>query len=674
MASVNEAEQGYNGKYPLCNVTAQLVSSDLQYMQQRLEEAIVHHQAGRLAEAEALYLQILSKDDRHADSLHLLGVIAYQTARYDAAIDLIGKAIALNQGEAIFHNNLGTVFEAQEKLSEAAASYERALAIKPDYPDALSNLGSVLNKQGRLSEAAACFGLALAIKPDHPDALSKLGTVFDAQERPREAVVCYKRALAIKPDHPDALSNLGNALNEQGKLGEAIACYERALAIKPDHPDALSNLGHAFMAQGKLNEAVACFERALAIKPDFPESLFSLGNALTMQEKYSEAIRCHERALAIRPDFPEALSNLGQAFIGQGKLEEAIACCNQAISLKPDFPECHKNLSNLKTYTREDPHIPMLRHIHETTTKVADRINACFALAKACEDMKQFDEAFSLYAEGNRLKKTELGYHIEHDRRHFELIRLAFDKLPSAPPPLSHDINPILIVGMPRSGTSLVEQILASHSQVYGAGELTTLSRLAGSYFQNAAAPGFDLAAASRQVSSDYLDELNEISNDRLHVTDKMPINSFWLGFLLLALPDIRIVHMNRDPMAVCWSNFRLCFSNKGPGFTYDLLDLAEYYRMYEGLMQFWRERFPGRIYDLSYEMLTENQEEETRKLLDYCGLEWDERCLEFEKTERIIKTASVAQVRRKMYQGSSDAWRKFEAHLAPLKEGLGVG
>ena len=222
---------------------------------------------------------------------------------------------------------------------------------------------------------------------------------------------------------------------------------------------------------------------------------------------------------------------------------------------------------------------------------------------------------------------------------------------------------------MPRSGTSLVEQILASHSEVYGAGELELLDSLIHQQFLDT--PNFDLAATSRQVAADYLDGLERMAEGRHFITDKMPQNFLWLGFLLLAQPGIKIIHTARNPMAVCWSNFKLYYPRALLGFTCDLTDLAEYYRMHEDLMRFWHERFPGRIYDLNYEQLTENQEAETRKLLDYCGLDWEDRCLEFEKTERLNKTASAAQVRNRMYKGSSQAWRKFENHLGPLIEGL---
>ncbi len=644
--------------------------------QQQTEKMYAHavscHQEGRLAEAEALYRQILSTDAYHADSLHMLGVLACQVGHFKQAVELINRAIMLNPGAAIYHSDLGLALRGQGRMDEAISCYEQALAIKPDVPEVLNTLGAALHHQGRVDEAVARYEQALAVRPDYPEALNNFGNLLKGQGRLDEAISCYERALAIKPDVPEVLNNLGTALYHQGRLDEAINCYERALAIRPDYPDALNNFGNLLRGQGRLDEAVARYEQVLAIRPDYPDALNNLGNALNDQGRVEEAIARYEQALAIRPDYPEALNNLGVALYEQGRLEQAVACYKKALAINPDDAECHRHLGLLKTYRHGDPHIPVLRRLYEATSNKSVRMHASFALAKACEDMNELDESFAFYAEGNKLRKEELGYTIDQDRKLFDQIKSAFDR-PDVPArvPLRSTV-PILIVGMPRSGTSLVEQILASHSDVYGAGELRTLETLVRQHFPDM--PDFDLAAASSRITADYLDGLDRMAGERHFVSDKMPGNFRWLGFLLSVQPDIRIIHTTRDPMAVCWSNFKQYFPAHGLGFPYDLSDLAEYYLMYEELMRFWHERFPGRIYELSYEQLTENQEIETRKLLDYCGLDWEDRCLEFEKTERSVKTASAAQIRSRMYQGSSKAWCKFESHLGPLIEGLANG
>jgi hypothetical protein len=224
--------------------------------------------------------------------------------------------------------------------------------------------------------------------------------------------------------------------------------------------------------------------------------------------------------------------------------------------------------------------------------------------------------------------------------------------------------KPIFILGMPRSGTSLVEQILASHSQVYGAGELVLLGQSINSMDWNSTQITSNML---RSIRESYFSGLSGIGASELVVTDKMPFNFLWIGFIVSAIPDAKIVHVRRDARATCWSNFANSFSGEGSEFAYDLEDVARYYNMYGDLMTFWHEMFPDQIYDLNYEALTENQEAETRKLLEYVDLDWEERCLDFHKTKRAVRTASAQQVRQKMYQGSSNKWRAYERHLNPM-------
>ena len=226
---------------------------------------------------------------------------------------------------------------------------------------------------------------------------------------------------------------------------------------------------------------------------------------------------------------------------------------------------------------------------------------------------------------------------------------------------------------MPRSGTTLVEQILASHSQIYGAGEREVLNRIVIPTLGNINKDHFSKLTRDiiRDIRNRYLDELDSLGDDEPRITDKMPQNFRWTGFILTAMPEAKVINLQRDPVATCWSVFKHYFSNKGIGYAYDLVDVAGYYKLYINLMDFWRGRFPNQLYDLNYEALTENQEEETRKLLKYCGLGWENQCLEFHKTKRSVKTSSSVQVRQAMYKGSSGAWRKYETHLQPMLQVL---
>jgi len=273
-------------------------------------DALRHHQGGRLAEAERLYRQILALDPRHADSLHLLGVIAFQGGRHENAIDLIGQAIGLEQDVAFYPNNLGLVLEDKGRLDDAIEHYERALALKPDFAEAHYNLGNALKHRGRLDDAIEHYARALALKPDFAEAHNNLGNALKDQGRLDDAIEHYERALALEPDFAEAHNNLGEARNDRGRLDDAIEHYERALALKPDYAEAHNNLGNALGDQGRLGDAIEHFERALALKPDFAAAHNNLGNALRDRGMLDDAIERYERALALKPDFAEAHSNL----------------------------------------------------------------------------------------------------------------------------------------------------------------------------------------------------------------------------------------------------------------------------------------------------------------------------------------------------------------------------
>ncbi len=313
-------------------------------IQAMFAEALHHHQAGRLAEAERLYRQILALDARHADSLHLLGVLAYQAGRHGSAVDLIGQAIRLKDDVAFYHNNLGLALKDQGKHAEAVARFERALALQPNYPEAHNNLGNALREQGLAADAVASYRRALAVKPDYVEAHNNLGNALRDLDKLDEAIACYRRALAINPGYAEAHNNLGNALQQLGQFDEAVASYRQALAASPDSPAAYNNLANALLELGQLADAITAFGRALTLQPDYPEAHNNLGVAFAKQGEYAKAIASHERALALRPDYAEACNNLGVAFQDQGELDKAIAAFERALAQRPDYAEARKNL------------------------------------------------------------------------------------------------------------------------------------------------------------------------------------------------------------------------------------------------------------------------------------------------------------------------------------------
>lgn len=608
--------------------------------QHLLQNALEHHRAGRLAEAEAIYRRILADDARHADSLHLLGMIEHQRGRHEIAAAMISQAITIHPHVAAFHSNLGTVAQAQGKLHEAAACFERALTLQPDAAEIYSNLGNILQSLGRLEEAAS-----------HQE-----------------------HAIRLKPNFAESYSNLGNVHYAQGKLTEAIACYERALALKPGYVDAHNNLGTVFLSQDRVDEAMVHYQRALSLDPNYAAAHNNLGNALTRLEEFDDAQKHYEQALALNPNYANALNNLGNVFKEQGKFDEARVHYERAIAIDPAYAEAHLNRAELKRFQRDDADLTALEEL-----VTSDRLPAAkalfvhFALAKALDDTGDYARAWEHLVQGNALKRAQIDYPGAHELEEIQRIRTVFDRdlfarFQGAGDPSS---VPVFIVGMPRSGSTLVEQILASHPQIHAAGELTILEKMDAQGLCSPSDPPLDHAAL-RRLGQIYLSRLPPVADGKVRIVDKLPGNFLRIGLIRLMLPNARIIHTTRHPMDTCFSCYSKLFSN-GLFYSYDLAELGRYYCSYRELMDHWRRLPPPHfLLDVAYEDVVDDLEGQARRLIDYCGLPWDDRCLRFQLTGRRIRTASSVQVRQPLSRSSIERWRHYETGLAPLMDQLG--
>ena len=596
-------------------------------------------------EAERLYQRILHADPNQPVALNLLGVLAHQTGRSDAAADLIAKALAINPDYAEAHNNLGNVLRNQGNPYEAVASYRRALALAPDNAKAHYNLGNALRDMGRLEEAVASF----------------------------------HQARLLKPGNAELHNNLGNALNELGKLDEAADHYRQAIAIAPKYAKAHYNLGVVLRDMGKQNKAVASYRRALAIAPDYAEAHGNLGNALRDLGMLDDAVASYRRALAIAPDLAEAHSNLGDVLQNLGKSEEAVASYHKALAIAPDNAETYRHLAHAKKFTRLDDDIKAMEAAYAAPgLNDEQKMHLAFGLGKSFEDLRQYDKAFGYFRTGNAIKRGAFEFSIERVEENFEKVKNIFTEARfSGHQGGSSDETPIFILGMPRSGTTLVEQILASHPRVHGSGELSFLSRAIVSSFGQIDDSGFaeslDQASigAFSSAGVDYIGMIRKQAEPLEFITDKMPLNFRFIGMIRLMLPQAKIIHCRRDPLDTCLSIFKNYFSGDGNYYAYDLGELGRYYTLYRDLMRHWHGVLPGFIHDIHYEDLVADQEQQSRALLAYCGLEWDDACLAFHRTERPIQTASAAQVRRPIYKDSVRSWKRYEEWLAPLVDAL---
>jgi len=364
--------------------------------------AIQHHQAGRLAEAEGIYRQILAMEPRHADALHMLGVIAHQVGRNDVAVEMILNAIALVPCAAPYFSNIGLALSGLGRVAEAVVAYRQAIQLKPDYAEAHYNLGTALTGPEQIAEAVAAFRNAVQLKPDYAEAHNNLGVALKRLGQIDEAIAAYRRAVQLKPDYAEAHNNLGTALSDQGRIEEAVVAYRRAIQLKPDFAEALSNLGNAIMELSHIDEAVAAYRRAIELKPGEAEVHYNLGNALSDQGRTEEAIDEYRRAIGLKPEFADAHKNLGVALQQQGRTDEAMPVFRRAIELRPEDAEAHSNLGNaLKERGHLDEAVAAGRRAIELKP---DHAVAHANLGNAIKELGHIDEAMAAYRLAIRLK------------------------------------------------------------------------------------------------------------------------------------------------------------------------------------------------------------------------------------------------------------------------------
>ena len=522
-----------------------------------------------------------------------------------------------------------------------------------------------LYEADQLDEAEK-FSLLLTQKfPLNQLAWKVLGIILKKKGRIEEALIIIKKTVEINPKDVEAVYNLGNTFKELNRPEEAKTNYKIAIKLQPDHFGAHNNLGIVLKELDEFEDAEISFKYIVKSKPNNVEAINNLGNILKELRKVKEAKKAFQDSIKLKPNYAEAHYNMGIIFEESGEFIKAKKKYETVVKLEPSHVRAHYSLSKLKTFDKEDEHFTQMQNLYyDKSLSNEQRSHLCFALAKSFEDMSNFSSAYKYYTEGNKLKKILLDYSINQDVDHFNKIKtstISIKKNSLKNLNLSNTPNLIFIIGMPRSGTSLIEQIISSHSKVTGAGELIYVDQL-----------GRNIVAEKPLVSTTelinfrkkYLEKLEKVSDGKLNVTDKMPLNFMYVGLIYSAFPNAKIVHVKRDFAATCWGCYKKNFSTKALGFSYNLSDLVRYYELYEELMQFWENQYEKKIYNLNYETLVNNQDKETRKLIKYLGLDWEEACLSPQNNKRNVSTASVNQIRKKVYQGSSEKWKNFEPFL----------
>jgi len=600
-----------------------------------------------------------------ANATKALGRAPESVAFYQRALQIDPRS-----GEA--QNNLGNAFLETGQCAEAVVCYRHALEIKPDDAEIHCNLGNALRQLGQLHEAISCSQRAIALDPGLSIAHNNLGLSLAALGRREEAIASYRQALVLNPGYVEALNNLGNVLPEVGGRREAVALLRKAIDLDPGRAESHRNLGNVLFEFRRSDEAAASYRRALALEPRHALAHAGLGAALRMQGRATEAEASCRAALAIDPNSVAALSLLGELRADRGQFSEAEALFHRAITIDPGYPFAFYSLAMNRKMTSDDTAwLKGTEALLATRLPLRHEISLRYALGKYFDDIKQYDEAFSNYRQANELTKR---YGVNYDRaaltERVDRVINSFDAASIRQYQSGGHISerPVFIVGMPRSGTSLTEQILASHPAVFGAGELAFWQTAFAAY-ESAELKSQACASLIPGLARDYLDRLTALSGDAQRVVDKMPLNFMNVGLICAAFPRARIIHLRRHPIDTCLSIYFQYFSHLHP-YANDLGNLAHYYGEYVRITNHWRDALPGTtLLEIPYEALIADQEGWTRRMLDFIGLPWDPKCLDFHQTDRTVITLSKWQVRQKIHAASAGRWRNYEEYVGPLRQ-----
>ena len=676
------------------------------------------YSSGEFEQAERLCRQLIAARPENSDAYNILGVTLARLERMDEAVAALECAIEINGNPASYHANLGEILRQAGRLDEALSAIEQAIRLQPDNAQAHNNLGIVHYERKQFEEAVASYRRALDLRPGMAEALNNLGNALRGIGDRHGALEAYRDALAQRTLYPEAHNNLGTLLQQDGKMEEAEEELRTAIAQNPRYIDAHNNLAQLLSSQRRDVEALAVLADSLKLQADnvqtlvltakvqlgrnnleaaeqaarialqvdeeSADALTVLGQVLHERDRFDEALELLDRAVATAPENAEAQNFAGVALKSVGRLDEARGHILKALELNAAMYAAYANLSDLVDFSEgvgAELFERMKSIFDEASDPQADELLPLhYAYAKALDDRGEHERALQHYIAGGRIKRAQLAYDEADTNAFFDAIRAAFPKelFEKRRYPGLEDDRPVFIVGMPRSGSTLVEQILSSHPQVHGSGEVKHLSRALSQLRDRfPALPKYPqiigeiTPAQLDEVAKDYREALVKRAGGAHRVTDKLLTNFFFLGLINLLFPKAKVIHTMRDPVDTCLSAFTKLFKDDMPH-SYDLAQIGRYYGKYRQLMEHWQTVLPdGFMTIVKYEDVVADTEKEARRMIAFLGLDWDHRCIDFHKSERPVKTASLAQVRRPIYASSVQRWRRYGDGLRPLIEAL---
>lgn len=659
---------------------------------------------GELARAEVLARQALATSPREHGALYVMGLILSRTGDPSGAIDLYERAIAVDDRIAPYHCRLGNAYlESQPpRPLEAARAFRQALLLKPGSVLARLGLGLAFMAQRDYVAAAREFEIAVQLRPAHSPAHRNLGIALLEQRRLEDAIVHLSRAIELAPACPVSTLKLGIALRLKGDLASARTRLARAIELAPSDIEAYDELATTYLGLGREADSWQVLERALLLHPETSEGFCRLGGIYLKLRRYEQAVETYRKALALDPRSAAAYRGLGRvrylehrfeesrtalatalelepenaanytamglSYQTEGRFDEAVEWQRRALARQPSNAEAHYALSMMHAPVNRRERIRALEYALSMTSLTPDESAILhFSLGKLYDDEGDYDAAFRYFKSGNELRKGRKEFSLSEEPAFVERSIAAYQ------PELFAEFRdvgneserPVFVVGMMRSGTTLVEQILASHPQIHGHGELEGIRWIAQSLGGRALEN-----ETIRRLAAEYLAGLEREAGDSIRSVDKMPHNFRFLGLIALLFPRAKLIHCVRDPRDTCLSCYFHDFGLRNT-FTRDLTELGRFYHTYRRLMAHWHAVLPTPILEVPYEGLVADQELWSRKMIDFVGVPWDTRCLDYHKSDRPVVTSSFWQVRQPLYSSSIGRWRHYEKHLGPLLDAL---
>lgn len=636
--------------------------------------------AGDLRRAESVSRGRLEQDPRSVEHLRLLGRALTLQSRFDEAEQVLRRALALRSEAAPLHEDLGEIQAMQRHFEDAVASFQTAIRLDPRLPLARKKLGQALGALGRSDEADAALEewfeqdpgrLQVAVALDHLRA-----------GRKDEAIATLRKGLRENPDNVDALHALAQAYwGDEERVSDIEALLRKATDLAPGLVQAWIMLGLLLHESDRFEEAIACYQRAAALDPDNPVAWSGLGAGYGQIGDMEKSASAYGRSVALQPGQPGIRMSHAHALKALGKQAEALQEYRAAIAQQPDFGEVYWSMANLKVFRFEPAEVAaMEEQVKRADLSPSADVHFRFALGKACEDAGDYDRAWEFYRSGNQRQRPQVSYDpVGFEMRHQQMAEVFTREFLDQHAGQGFESDaPIFIVGLPRSGSTLIEQILASHSQVEGTLEPPTLGDIAVSVARYRGGRAEYPQAVQQLTGRDfraYGKDYSELTRTfrttgKPRFTDKMPNNFSHVGFAHLILPNAKIINARRHPLDSILGNYKQLFG-KGQNFTYDLDELVLYYRQYHEIMKHWHRVLPGKVLDVHYEETVGDFAAQVRRILAHCGLPFEEACLRFHETNRAVRTASSEQVRQPLYTGALGTWRRYEKHLRPWREEL---